>query len=87
MQNKNYQHHVTIHQKIERLCHERTVLAAILACMIVGVMKYEPHVMGIMQSVYHEGFGLTGSYTNHQEITRMPVQYGSNMRHAPISGE
>jgi hypothetical protein len=87
MKNKNNKHHVSIHQKLERLAHHRVVLTCVLSFMALSFLKYETQFLHILHSAYNEGFGLVGVYAHHDEVTRMPVQYGGNVRTAPISGE
>lgn len=88
MKNKNHKHHVTIHQKLERLAHHKVVLTVILSFMALGYLKYETQLFHHLQDAYNQGFGFVSSYTpHHEEVTRMPVQYGAGMRSAFISGE
>jgi hypothetical protein len=86
MKNKNH-HHITVHQRLERLAHHHIVLTCILTFMGLSFLKYETQFFHIFEKAYHEGFGLVSSYAHHDEVTRMPVQYGSSLRAAPISGE
>jgi hypothetical protein len=90
MKNKNNKHHVTyvtIHQKLERLAHHRVVLTCILSFMVLSFLKYETQFLHVLHTAYGEGFGLVSSYTHHDEVTRMAVQYGSSMRSTSTSGE
>lgn len=87
MKTKKRKHHLSIHQRVERLCHHQVVLTGILLFMSLSFLKYEIKLFGILHELYNQGFGLMSSYTHHDEVTRMPVQYGSSSRNAPISGE
>jgi len=89
MKNKNHKNHrhITIHQRLERLAHHHVVLSCILTFMALSFLKYETQFLHIFHTAYKEGFSLVGSYAHHDEVTRMPVQYGSNMRSTYISGE
>ena len=93
MKNKNYKHHrhhVTIHQRLERFAHHRAVLSVILSFMALGYIKYETQLLQMLREAYSHGFSLVGSYSyhepHHQEVTRMPVEYGS-VRPISTSGE
>lgn len=86
MKNKNH-HHASIHQKLERLAHHNFVLATILAFMAIGLVKYEAQLLYVVHDVYNQGFGLISTYTHHYEVLRMPIEYGSDMYHAPTSGQ
>lgn len=88
MKNKNHQkHHLSVHQRIERLAHHRGMLTFILGFMAIGLIKYEAHFLSIMHDMYNQGFGFVSTYAHHDEVTRMPVQYGSAARDATTSGE
>jgi ssDNA-specific exonuclease RecJ len=87
MKNKNSKHHLSIHQRLERLAHHRAILSCILSFMAIGFIKYETQVLYVLHDAYNQGFGMVSVYTHHDEITRMPVQYGSSMRGTLISGE
>lgn len=87
MKNKNSKHHLSIHQRIERLCHHNAVLSGVVFFLILGLIKYQSHMFGVLQKAYDEGFGITSLYAHHDEVTRMPIQYGSGVRTNHISGE
>jgi hypothetical protein len=90
MKNKNNKHHisyVTVHQKLERLAHHRILLTCILSFMALSFLKYEMQFFHVMHSAYSEGIGMVGGYAHHDEVTRMPVQFGNGMRSTFISGE
>jgi hypothetical protein len=92
MKNKNIKkhpnHHPTVHIRIERFFRHRSMLTLILSFMAIGVVKYQTHMLGVIQEMYYgQGFGMLSSYTHHDEVTRMPVSYGSSVRTSPISGE
>ncbi len=89
MKNKKIQNHdhISVHQRLERLAHHRIILSCILSFMALSFLKYETQFLHIMQGAYGEGFGMVGAYAHHDEVTRMPVQYGAGMRSAHISGE
>jgi hypothetical protein len=89
MKNKNHkQHHLTVHQRIERLSHHNIVLMGIVFFMLLGFVKYEVRLLGLFHEFYGQGYGmLSNYYPHHDEVTRMPIQYGSSMRSATISGE
>lgn len=86
MKNKNSKNHISVHQRIERLCHHKFMLGGILVFMAIGLIKYETHIFGILHDMYNQGFGMIGNYAHHDEVTRMPIQYGSGMRSTNISG-
>lgn len=89
MKNKNHKHHIsyiTIHQKLERLAHHRIILVCILGFMGLSFLKYETQFLHVLHGAYNEGFSMISSYTHHDEVTRMPVQFGSNVRSTYISG-
>jgi hypothetical protein len=87
MKNKNSNHHLSIHQKLERLAHHQAVLSCILSVMALGLLKYETQAFYVLQNAYYQGFGMASVYAHHDEITRMPVQYGRDMRTTLISGQ
>jgi len=89
MKTKTHQHHhVSVHQKVERFFRHRTVLTVVLSFMALALLKYEVQLLGVIHMAYNQGFGLVASYTpHHDEITRMPIQYGSNVRNTTTSGE
>lgn len=84
---KNKHHHLSIHQKLERLAHHNLILAAIVSFMAVGLIKYEAQLMYVIHDAYGKGIGIASTYTHHHEVLRMPVEYGSDMHNAPISGQ
>jgi hypothetical protein len=84
---KIQEHHLSIHQRIERLSHHRGTLTFILSFMAIGLVKYETHFLTILHDMYNQGFGLIGTYAHHDEVTRMPVQYGPSARSTTTSGE
>jgi uncharacterized membrane protein YkgB len=88
MKNKNNKHHhVSIHQRIERLSHHNIVLSVVVSFMLLGFIKYETRMLGFINAYYSHGFGvMTHLYEHHDEVTRMQVQYGSGMRYTTISG-
>ena len=56
--------------------------------MAMGYLKYETQLFHTLHDAYNQGLGFVSSYTpHHEEVTRMPIQYGSGMRSAFISGE
>ncbi len=78
----------SIHVRVERFFRHRTFLGLVLSFMAIGFIKYQSHVAAVVQEIYSgQGTGLLSSYTHHQEITRMPITYGNNVKHTPISGE
>ena len=84
---KHPNHHPTIHIRIERFFRHRTFLTMTLSFMAIGVVKYQTHMLDVIHEMYYgHGLGLMSTYTHHDEVTRMPVSYGSSMRIAPISG-
>jgi hypothetical protein len=90
--NKHHRHYVTVHQRLERLAHHRIVLTVILAFMALSYIKYETQLVQMLHDAYAHGFSMIGAYAHHEaphheEVTRMPVQYGSGMRSTSISGE
>jgi hypothetical protein len=90
MKTKNIKHrnnHHTVHIRIERFFRHRTVLSIVASFMAVGVVKYQTHMMSVIQEMYGHGFGMVSTYTHHEEVTRMPVSYGVSVRPSPISGE
>ena len=80
-------HHISVHQKVEQFFRHRTVLTIILSFMAIGLIKYEVRLFGVIHDIYNQGFGMLSTYAHHEEVTRMPVQYGSAVRHTSISGQ
>lgn len=80
-------HHLSVHQRLERLAHHKGVLTFILTFMTLGLVKYEAHFLSILHDMYNQGFGLVSTYAHHDEITRMPIQYGPGTRNVTTSGE
>ncbi|MEK7152999.1 MAG: hypothetical protein AAB834_03565 [Patescibacteria group bacterium] len=87
MKTNTNQHPLSVHQRTEEFFRHRAILTLVLAFMALGLVKYESHLLGIVQQVYAEGFGLVNVYTHHEETTRMPVNFGSNVRTTDISGQ
>jgi hypothetical protein len=89
MKNKNSKHHHTsVHVKVEQFFRHRTFLTLVLSFMAVGLIKYQTHMLVVVHELYYgQGMGMLSSYTHHDEVTRMAVTYGSNVRTTPISGE
>ena len=89
MKNKNSKHHhTTVHVKIERFFRHRTILSVVLSFMALGLIKYQSHMLTVIHELYYgQGVGMLSGYTHHDEVTRMPITYGSNVRNTPISGE
>jgi hypothetical protein len=92
MKNKNSKNHMTIHQRLERLAHHRAVLTVVLSFMALGYLKYETQFAHMLHEAYVHGFSMVSAYTHHesphhQEVTRMPVEYGSGIRTTFTSGE
>lgn len=87
----NKHHHISIHQRLERLAHHRAVLTVVLSFMALGYIKYETQLLQMLREAYSHGFGLVGSYAHHephhQEVTRMPIEYDNSMRSPSTSGE
>lgn len=79
--------HVSSHVRVERFFRHRTFLSVVLGFMILGLIKYESNLMGIMHQFYGQGFGFVSAYAHHDEVTRMPINYGVTTRHNDISGE
>lgn len=89
MKTKNSKKHPTsVHVKVERFFRHRTFLSLVLSFMAIGLIKYQSHMLTVLHELYYgQGVGMLSSYTHHDEVTRMPITYGSNVRSAPISGE
>jgi hypothetical protein len=89
MKTKNSKHqHTTVHVRIERFFRHRTMLSFVLSFMALGLIKYQSHMLAVIHELYYgQGMGMLSSYTHHDEVTRMPITYGSNVRNTPISGE
>lgn len=91
MKTKTYKHpnHIpSVHVRVERFFRHRTFLTVVLAFMALGLIKYETHMLAIIHQVYYgQGVGFLTTYAHHDEITRMPVDYGGKVRHALISGD
>ncbi|HEU4913989.1 MAG TPA: hypothetical protein VFT16_01095 [Candidatus Saccharimonadales bacterium] len=89
MKTKNSKKHPTsVHVRVERFFRHRSFLALVLSFMAVGVMKYESHMLGVLHELYYgEGLSMFSVYAHHEEVTRMPVDYGSSVRYTPNSGE
>lgn len=79
MKNKHSKHYLTAHQRIERFFRHRVFLMVVLASMGIGLLKYQSNLLGAMQQLYY-GNGLSFLHANasHEEITRMPVNYGTS---------
>lgn len=85
---RHRKHHISVHQRVERLCHHRAFLAGILFVMGVGLVKYETHASLILQPTTNPTLGYsTVNAPHHEEITRMPIQYGSALRPTHTSSE
>ncbi len=88
MKTKNNKHQVGLHVRVERFFRHRIVLAFVLTSMAIGLIKYETHLVSMIQQVYYgTGVSLVSGYTHHQEITRMPISYGPGVRFVTTSGE
>ena len=86
MKTKTDKRHLSIHQRIERACHHRALLSFVVTFMLLGLMKYQTEMSAMFRGAYNQGFGFVSIY-HHDEITRMPVQYGDNRRATLTSGE
>lgn len=91
MKTKNYKHpnhRPSVHIRIERFFRHRSFLSFVLLAMALGLVKYETHVLAIVHDMYYgQGIGFLTNYGHHDEITRMPVDYGSKVKHVLVSGE
>jgi len=76
---------VTIHQRVERLGRHPVCLCAILACLLLAILKADSHLVGMMRQMYAQGFGLIGAYMR-EEPTRTPLDFGNQIRITSTSG-
>lgn len=84
---KHPNHAPTIHVQVERFFRHRAFLSLVLSFMAIGLVKYETHMLAVIHDIYYgQGIDMISSFTHHEEITRMPISYGSSVRHTPISG-
>jgi hypothetical protein len=85
---KHPNHLPSIHVRVERFFRHRASLALVLSFMALGLVKYETHALAIVHEMYYgQGVGFLTNYAHHDEITRMPIDYGGKVKHALVSGE
>jgi hypothetical protein len=75
----------SIHQRVEHFFRSRGVLVAVLTLMALGVICADRRLIKVVHQAYAEGFGLVGAYMR-EETTRMPMNFGTSVRVATISG-
>ena len=91
MKTKNYKHpnHLpSVHVRVERFFRHRSFLSVVLMVMALGLVKYETHVFAIVHEMYYgQGVGFLATYGHHDEITRMPIDYGNKVKHTLVAGD
>jgi len=74
--------------RIERFFRHRSVLLLVLLSMGIGLLKYQTHLALIVGETYYgSSWDMLSTNARHEEITRMPVEYGTGIRFATHSGE
>jgi hypothetical protein len=75
----------SIHQRVEHFFRSRACVAFILGFMALAIFKTDSKLIGMMRDMYAQGFGMIGMYMR-EETARTPVNFGTNVRIATISG-
>lgn len=89
MKNKNtkqHNHHKRpFHLHMEYFFRHQYCLLAVLALLMIAIIKTDGRVLGVMREAYAQGFGLVGQYMR-EETTRIPVTFNIAGRLPTISG-
>jgi hypothetical protein len=84
--NKKQQKHVRpFHLHVEYFFRKQSCVLAVMALMMVAVVKTDGRVMGLVRQAYADGFGLVGQYMR-EETTRVPVTFDIAGRLPTVSG-
>ena len=87
MKNKNNQkHHKPFHLHVEYFFRKQYCLLAVLAFLMVALLKTDGKMMGVVRDAYAQGFGIVGQFMR-EETTRMPVSFDISGRMPTISGK
>ncbi len=65
-------HQKPFHLHLEYFFRQQYCLLAVLALLMVAIIKSDGKFLGIMRDAYNHGYGLTGAYMR-EETTRTPL--------------
>ena len=75
MKNKNTKHQTRpFHLHVEYFFRKQYCVYAVLALMMLAMVKSEGRLLGVMRDAYAQGFGIVGQFMR-EETTRVPVTF------------
>ena len=77
----------SIHMKVEYFFRHRAFLAVVLLAMTVGLLKYQENLKVVLRQISSGDVAVLNNYLHHDEITRMPINYGVRVRYVSTSDE
>lgn len=83
MKNKNNH---SIHQRVEHFFRKPLCLYGVLGFVALGVSRADGRMLSSLHQAYVQGFGTLGIYLR-EEPTRLPVNFGTNIRIVNTSSE
>lgn len=87
MKNKNNQKHSKpIHLHMEYFFRKQYCLLAVLALMLVALIKADTKTLTIVRDAYAQGFGIVGQYMR-EETSRSAESVSIGLRTPTISGQ
>jgi hypothetical protein len=87
MKNKKSQKHLKpFHLHLEYFCRKQYCLVAVLALMLVALVKADTRTLTVVRDAYAHGFGIVGQYMR-EETSRTAESVSIGLRMPTISGE
>lgn len=87
MNNKNNQkHEKPFHLHVEYFFRKQYCLVAVLALMLVALIKVDGSTLTLVRDAYAEGFGIVGQYMR-EETSRSADSVSIGLRTPTISGQ
>lgn len=79
-------HQRPLHLHMEYFFRHPYCLMAVMAFLMVAIVKSDSRIMGLMRDAYAHGFGIVGQYMR-EEPTRSQLPVDIGVRLPTISGE
>ena len=87
MKNKNHPTHIKpFHLHLEYFFRKQYCLLAVLALMLVALIKMDTRTLTIVRDAYAQGFGIVGQYMR-EETSRSSESVSIGLRTPTISGQ
>ncbi len=74
------------HLNLEYIFRHQYFMLAVLAFVLIAVIKTDGKFIGVMRQAYAQGFGMVGQYMR-EETTRVPITFDISVRVPTVSGK